>query len=117
MSMSKWAEIRTDFVDDDDNFLRVDAWKTDTGDEEGEVIAYIDTLSGRIIYADPDAITDEYAQEEIMEASERYKKEHPYSVTELEYFCKKRSRAFAGQLQRRRCQGKPALIWFLRTET
>ena len=62
MSMSKWAEIRTDFVDDDDNFLRVDAWKTDTGDEEGEVIAYIDTLSGRIIYADPDAITDEYAQ-------------------------------------------------------
>lgn len=88
MSMSKWAEIRTDFVDDDDNFLRVDAWKTDTGDEEGEVIAYIDTLSGRIIYADPDAITDEYAQEEIMEASERYKKEHPYSVTELEYFCK-----------------------------
>lgn len=88
MSMSKWAEIRTDFVDENDNFLRVDAWKTDDDGEEGKVIAYIDTLSGRVLYTDPAAITDEYAQEKIKEASEHYKKEHPYSVTELEYFCK-----------------------------
>lgn len=86
--MSKWAEIRTDYINEMDDFLRVDAWKTDDDGEEGKVIAYIDTLSGRVLYVDPAAITDEYAQEEIKEASERYKKEHPYSVEELEYFCK-----------------------------
>lgn len=59
---SKWAEIKCDYLceEPDDMFWRVDAWKTDN--DEGKVIAYIDDLTGRVVYADPDARFDEYAQ-------------------------------------------------------
>lgn len=65
--MSKWAEIRCDYCDDD-GFWSVDAWRTVNNDEMGEVIAYIDSLTGRVIYRDPLARVDEYAQEVIKEA-------------------------------------------------
>ena len=65
--MSKWAEIRCDYCDDD-GFWSVDAWRTDNGNEMGNVIAYIDSLTGRVIYTEPLARVDEYAQEVIKEA-------------------------------------------------
>ena len=65
--MSKWAEIRCDYYCEEDNFWRVDAWLTDDGDEEGKVIAYIDNDTTKVIYHDPLARTDEYAQEVIQD--------------------------------------------------
>lgn len=88
MSNSKWSEIRSDFIDEDDGFLRIDAWEMDDDAEEGKVIAYVDTLSGRVIYIDPGARTDLYAQEEIEAAVTQYKAEHPYSVEDLEEICR-----------------------------
>ena len=61
----KWKEIRCNHLDENDLFWRVDAWKTENDAEEGEVIAYIDDLTGRVLYADPIARTDELAQEVI----------------------------------------------------
>lgn len=79
-----WSEIKAYFIDSNDECMRIDAWKTDNDAEPGETIAYVDTLSGRVIYANPLAGTDPYAQEVIQEVSEAYKKVHPYGVTELE---------------------------------
>lgn len=71
-----WAEIRTDY--EDDFFRRVDAWKTDDDNEEGEVIAQVDMLTGRIVYINLLARIDEAAQEAIRSLVDEAKKEHPY---------------------------------------
>lgn len=57
--MSKWAEIRNDYVENDKIFI--DAWLTDADDEEGSVIAKIDSKTKEIDYLGVDAKTDEYA--------------------------------------------------------
>lgn len=59
---SKWAEIRCDFFDDIEQKWYVDAWKTNSDNEEGKVIAKI-SLDKSIEYLDKDAETDKYAQE------------------------------------------------------
>ena len=63
-----WSDIRCDYCNDE-GFWTVDAWKTPATDkddgEEGSVIAYIDNLTARVIYIDPIARLDEYAQEVI----------------------------------------------------
>ena len=64
---SRWAEIRCDYMDEGDRFWSVDAWKTADDNEEGKVIAYIDDITGRVIYIDPVARVDKYAQEVINE--------------------------------------------------
>lgn len=39
----RYGEIRTDYVNEEENKIYVDGWRTKTkGDEEGEVIAKID---------------------------------------------------------------------------
>jgi len=65
--MRHWGEVKCDYIDEDDLFWRVDAWKSADDDEEGKVIAYIDDLTGRVIYTDPIARVDEYVQEIIKE--------------------------------------------------
>lgn len=65
--MSKWSEIRIDFLDTEEKKWSVDAWETDDDNEEGSVIAKIDLYTGTVEYLDVDAKTDEYAQEEIRE--------------------------------------------------
>jgi len=62
--MSIWGEIRNDFIDDD-GIAHIDAWLTADDNEEGKVIAKVDTLTGSVEYIDPRAETDEYAQEMI----------------------------------------------------
>ena len=62
---SHWAEIRCDYIDETDMFWRVDAWKSSNDNEEGSVIAYIDSITGRVLYTDPLARVDSYAQEVI----------------------------------------------------
>ena len=68
--MSKWAEIRCDFYDDEEEKWFVDAWLTDNDNEEGTVIAKIDLATKKIEYIDVDARYDEYAQEVIKEMLE-----------------------------------------------
>lgn len=65
--MSKWAEIRNDFVCEDSQKIYIDAWITDDDNEEGVVIARIDIGTKRIEYFDEDAKMDDYAQEIIKE--------------------------------------------------
>lgn len=82
-----WSEVRSEFINEE-GFLCIDAWKTADDDEVGKVIAYIDTLGGRIIYVDPVARVDENAQEIIQAKSKEYQKEHPFNVEELETLAK-----------------------------
>jgi hypothetical protein len=65
--MSKYAEVRSDFYDDEEEKQFVDAWMSDDDNEEGTVIAKIDLATGEVEYLDEDAKTDEYAQEVISE--------------------------------------------------
>lgn len=65
--MSKWAEIRNDFVCEDSHKIYIDAWITDDDNEEGVVIARIDMDTKNIEYFDNDALTDSFAQEIIRE--------------------------------------------------
>ena len=58
-----FEEVRCDYMPEDDKFWRVDAWRP--GQEQGEVIAYVDDLTGRVLYNCPDARIDVVAQEEI----------------------------------------------------
>ena len=68
--MSKWAEIRCDFYNDEEEKWFVDAWLTDNDNEEGSVIAKIDLINKTVEYLDQDAKTDKYAQEVINEMLE-----------------------------------------------
>ena len=68
--MSKYAEIRCDFFDDEEDKWFVDAWLTDDDNEEGFVIAKIDLATKTVEYLDADARYDEYAQEVIKEMLE-----------------------------------------------
>ena len=65
--MSKWAEIRNDFVCEDSRKIYIDAWLTEDDNEEGVVLARIDMDTKNIEYFDDDARTDDYAQEVINE--------------------------------------------------
>lgn len=65
--MSKWAEIRNDFVCEDSRKIYIDAWFTEDDNEEGTIIARIDMDTKNIEYFDDDARTDGYAQEVIKE--------------------------------------------------
>lgn len=80
-----WSEIKNEYVDDD-AICYIDAWKE--GEEQGETIAWVDMLSGRVIYGYPEARIDTQAQEIIKETVKNAKKEHPYSVERLESILK-----------------------------
>lgn len=83
--MSEWSDIRCDYCNDE-GFWTVDAWKTLATDEddgeEGSVIAYIDDLTARVIYIDPIARLDEYAQEIIKQKCEEIEKNNKVFVSE-----------------------------------
>lgn len=66
-AMSKWSEIRNDFVCEDSRKIYIDAWTTDDDNEEGVVIARICIDTKRIEYFDDDAKFDDYVQEVINE--------------------------------------------------
>lgn len=78
----RWTEIRNDY--EDDGFRRIDAWKTGDDNEEGQVIAVVDMMSGRVLYNEPLARVDEFAQKIIQETVQEAKKQHPYGVERLE---------------------------------
>ena len=57
-----WSEIRCNYCDEETGFWCVDAWTGDDDAEEGKVIAFIDDWTARVIYVDPLARVDQYAQ-------------------------------------------------------
>ena len=61
-----WGEIRNDF-EDDQGIVHIDAWLTADDNEEGTVIAKINSDNGTVEYIDERAKTDPYAQEMITE--------------------------------------------------
>ena len=65
--MSKYAEIRCDFYDNEEEKWFVDAWFTDDDNEEGTVIAKVNYKTKEVEYLDNDAKTDSLAQEVINE--------------------------------------------------
>lgn len=82
-----FEDVRCDYIDESDMFWRVDAWFPES--EEGMVIAYIDELTGRVLYNRPEARYDTLAQEtineKVAEITARLSKEAVESaVTKLE---------------------------------
>ena len=63
--MSIWGEIRNDF--EDGNITSIDAWMTADDNEEGKVIARVNTDTKEVEYLDDRAKTDSLAQELIQE--------------------------------------------------
>lgn len=56
-----WRELRDDYEDDD--FVHIDAWETEDGDEQGKVIAKINMHTAEVTYLDDRARVDANAQE------------------------------------------------------
>ena len=50
--ISKYREIRNNFVDEEDHKVYIDAWKTKNPNEEGSVIAKIDLATYEVEYLD-----------------------------------------------------------------
>ena len=73
--MSKYAEIRNDFFDEEENKIYIDAWFTDDDNEEGVVIAKVDMTTKAVEYIDEDARKDSYAHEIIKETIDYIKME------------------------------------------
>ena len=65
--MSKYAEIRNDFYDEEEKNVYIDAWLTEDENKEGVVIAKVNYKTKEVKYLDNDAKTDEYAQKIINE--------------------------------------------------
>lgn len=68
--MSKWKDIRCDFFDENEEKYMMEAWKTNSDNEKGIVIAKLDLADGTVEYIDEAAKTDEYAQTVINEMLE-----------------------------------------------
>lgn len=65
--MSKYAEIRNDFYDEEEKNVYIDAWFTEDDNEEGTVIAKVNYKTKEVEYLDNNAKTDKYAQAVINE--------------------------------------------------
>jgi hypothetical protein len=66
--VSKWAEIRNDFFNEEEQCVNIDGYLTDDDNEEGKVIAKIfikkdNGIKAEVVYLDEDAKTDWNAQE------------------------------------------------------
>ena len=60
-----WGEIRSNF--ENEGIINIDAWLTEDENEEGNVIAKVNTKTLEVEYLDDRARTDNYAQEMINE--------------------------------------------------
>lgn len=69
---SIWSNIDTLFEDEDESLIYVDAWVGN--EDEGNVIAKVNSITGDVIYLDERAKTDRYAQNMISELVDEIKK-------------------------------------------
>jgi hypothetical protein len=72
-----WSNIDTAFEDEEEGLIYVDAWVGN--EEDGQVIAKVNSTTGEVIYIDERAKTDRYAQNMITELVDEIKKNfvHP----------------------------------------
>ena len=63
--MSKYGEVRSDYYDEIENKIYIDAWFTYDDNEEGIVVAKVNYKTKEVEYLDDEARTDEYVQEVI----------------------------------------------------
>ena len=61
--MNKWAEVRSDYYDEEEGKFYIDAWKTYDANEEGRVIAKVDYITEKVEYLDYDAVGDRRVHE------------------------------------------------------
>lgn len=78
----RWVKIQNTY--EEEGFRRIEAWKTGDDSKEGQVIAAVDMLSGRVFYNDAMARVDEYAQKIIQKTVQEAKTKHPYGIERLE---------------------------------
>lgn len=64
---SHYGELRNNYTDEDENEVYIDAWKTADDNEEGTVIAKINTKTYKVTYLDVNAMTDTDVQELIQD--------------------------------------------------
>ena len=62
-----WAEIKSDYVDEETDETYIDAWVSPDDEEDGATIAVIDNKTGKVTYRDERAEFDVNAQEVINE--------------------------------------------------
>lgn len=78
METNIFAEVRTDFFDEETNRISIDAWRTFDNDEEGKVLGWIDAETQQVIWA-KDTTAEEkncpLVKEEIKNALEELKNE------------------------------------------
>lgn len=82
MSKIIYREVKCDYIDETDDFWRVDAWKTDNDEEEGRVVAFIDDLTARVLYNGPDAMICQNCKDVIAEKVKEIKQNIKSNLSE-----------------------------------
>jgi len=77
-----WSRIESSYGED--NFCRINAWKTDEGEERMITAAAVDMVTGRVLKMNPEACRNPAVQKQIDSIVEGAKQIHPYSVERLE---------------------------------
>ena len=58
-----YGEVRCDYLNEEDNWWCIDAWKTADDNEEGEVVGWVDAVSGNIYYKHEKAMCSQKVRE------------------------------------------------------
>lgn len=58
-----YGEVRCDYLNEEDNWWCIDAWKTSDDNEEGEVVGWVDAVSGNIYYKHETAMCSQKVRE------------------------------------------------------
>lgn len=61
-----YGEVRCDYLNEEDNWWCIDAWKTADDNEEGEVVGWVDAVSGNIYYKHETAMCSQKVREVAM---------------------------------------------------
>lgn len=58
-----YGEVRCDYLNEEDNWWCIDAWKTAGDNDEGEVVGWVDAVSGNIYYKHETAMCSQKVRE------------------------------------------------------
>ena len=79
----KEIKITNDFIDEND-ICYIIQWQEQDEVDIPTTIAYVDMLTGRVLYTAKDFLLSDYAKYMIAEAVDKANKAHPYTFKELE---------------------------------
>jgi hypothetical protein len=82
-----YGEVRCDYLNEEDNWWCIDAWKTADDNEEGEVVGWVDAVSGNIYYKHEKAMCSQKVREVALakQAEIRAEKKKVWVVSIVEY--------------------------------